>query len=207
MEVLLVNGSPHHNGSTGALLEVLEKTLAAEGVASRTIWLGNGTVRDCLSCTGCRKNGGRCVFDDEANQIIDAMKTCSGMIVGCPVYYAHPTGRILSVLDRAFFAGGKNFRHKPAAAVTVARRAGTTATVDVLNKHFTINQMPVVASQYWNMAHGNTPEEVRQDAEGMQIMRTLARNMAWLLKCIEAGKAAGVLPPIPEERVSTNFIR
>ena len=206
MKVLLINGSPLQQGSTAEALHIIADTLTEEGVAHQTLWLGNHPVQDCIACHACRDGKERCVFDDEANRIIKTMAECDGLIVGCPVYFAHPTGRILSILDRAFYAASAPFHHKPAAAVTVARRAGTTATVDVLNKYFTIAQMPVVSSQYWNMVHGNSPAEVRSDAEGAQIMRTLARNMAWLLRCIEAGKAAGVALPCPEPRVATNFI-
>ena len=141
------------------------------------------------------------------NPIIEKAREADGFVFGTPVYYAHPSGRILSMLDRVFYAGKDAFAHKPGAAVASARRAGTTASVDVLDKYFTIAQMPVVSSTYWNMVHGNTPEEVRQDAEGMQTMRNLARNLLWMVQCIQAGKAAGLQPPQAESEARTNFIR
>ena len=208
MKVLLINGSPRQNGNTALALNAIADILKEEGVDSQLLWLGNKPVQDCIACKGCSKNGGRCVFDDEANQIIDAMAVCDGLIVGTPVYFAHPSGRVQSVLDRAYYAQYNDlFAHKPAAALAIARRAGCTASVDVLNKFFTISQMPVVSSQYWNVAFGRVEGEILQDEEGMQIIRTLARNMAWMLKSIEAGKAAGITPPQPEPRAVTNFIR
>ena len=208
MEVLLLNGSPRKNGSTTEMMKIVSNTLEEDGVRTRSIWLGTGPMQDCVSCRTClRKGDERCVFDDEANRIIEAMEECDGLIVGCPVYFAHPTGRILSVLDRAFYAGSACYRHKPAAAITVARRAGTTATVDVLNKYFSIAEMPIVSSCYWNMAHGSCGEEIHKDEEGVRILKTLSHNMAWMLRCIEAGKAAGVPLPTPEPPVHTNFIR
>jgi multimeric flavodoxin WrbA len=204
MKVLLLNGSPHEHGCTYTALREVETTLNACGVETEIIWFGNGPVRDCIACRACRKTG-KCAFDDDvANTIIEKAADCSGFVFGTPVYYAHPSGRVLSILDRVFFAGGRNFAHKPGAAVCSARRGGTTATFDVMNKYFTICQMPVVASTYWNMVHGNSPEEVRQDAEGMQTMRNLGRNMAWLLKCIER---SGIPAPETEFGNMTNFIR
>ncbi|MBP7212490.1 flavodoxin family protein, partial [bacterium] len=151
---------------------------------------------------------GRCIFGkDIVNEIIDKAKECDGFIFGTPVYYAHPSGRILSILDRVFYAGGKNFAYKPASAVAIARRSGTTATLDVLNKYFTINNMPVVSSTYWNNAFGAVADDVKQDEEGLLIMRTVAKNMAWLLKCIESGKKNGIDIPQSEKRVFTNFIK
>ena len=141
------------------------------------------------------------------NLFVKKAREADGFVFGTPVYYAHPSGRLLSFLDRAFYSGGSAFAFKPGAAVASARRAGTTASVDVLNKYFTIARMPVVSSNYWNMVHGNTPEEVRQGLEGMQIMRGIGQNMAWMVKCIEAGKTAGVGYPVTEEKVRTNFIR
>ena len=204
MKVLLLNGSPHERGCTFTALQEVAKTLTQCGVESELLWLGNGPVRDCIACGACRKNG-RCVFDDDlVNKIIDKAAACSGFVFGTPVYYAHPSGRVLSILDRVFFAGSSAFAHKPGAAVTSARRGGTTASFDVMNKYFTISQMPVVSSSYWNMVHGNSPAEVLQDAEGLQTMRNLARNMAWLISCIE--KSALPLPET-ERGAMTNFIR
>ena len=204
MKVLLLNGSPHEHGCTYTALREVADTLESLDVQTEILWLGNGPVRDCIVCGYCRK-AAKCAFDDDvANEIILKAADCDGFVFGTPVYYAHPNGRILSILDRVFFAGGRNFAHKPGAAVCSARRAGTTATFDALNKYFTICQMPVVASTYWNMVHGNNPDEVRQDAEGMQIMRNLGRNMAWLLQCIEK---SGIPAPKSERGAITNFIR
>lgn len=207
MKVLMLNGSPHKTGCTNRALTEIADELAEHGIDSEILWLGNQPVRDCIACGQCAETDGRCVFDDDSvNEIIEKAKTSDGFVFGTPVYYAHANGRILSVLDRVFYAGGKYFAHKPGAAVASARRAGTTASVDVLNKYFTINQMPVVSSTYWNMVHGNTAQEVEQDLEGLQTMRNLASNMAWLLFCIEAGRERGVCPP-KNQKVATNFIR
>ena len=161
----------------------------------------------CIGCGACKKCG-ECVFgDDLVNLFVKKAREADGFVFGTPVYYAHPSGRLLSVLDRLFYAGGDAFAHKAGAVVASARRAGTTASLDAVTKHLTIAQMPVVSSTYWNMVHGNAPEEVKQDLEGMQTMRNLGRNMAWLLKCIEAGKSAGIALPDTEKKVRTNFIR
>ena len=209
------------SGKTGWLYGVFNPALAgyvlkdaegnvleSGGAETEILFLGSGPVRDCTACRTCQKTPGRCVFDDDmVNPIIEKAREADGFVFGTPVYYAHPSGRILSVLDRVFYAGKDAFAHKPGAAVASARRAGTTASVDVLDKYFTIAQMPVVSSTYWNMVHGNTPEEVRQDAEGMQTMRNLARNLLWMVQCIQAGKAAGLQPPQAESEARTNFIR
>lgn len=208
MKVLLLNGSPHKNGCTYTALEEAAKALEKEGIQTEIIWLGNGPVRDCIGCGACSKLDGACTFkDDNINEILEKAKDADGFVFGTPVYYAHPSGRVLSALDRLFYAGSSAFAHKPGMAVASARRAGTTASLDVLNKYFTIAQMPVVSSTYWNMVHGNTPEEVRQDKEGLQTMRNLARNMAWLLKCIQAGKEQGIEAPKAERAFKTNFVR
>ena len=208
MNVLLVNGSNHAKGCTYTALRQVADVLEAEGIAAEIFQLGATPVRDCTACRTCQKIPGRCVFDDDlVNRIIEKAREADGFVFGTPVYYAHPSGRILSVLDRVFYAGKEAFAHKPGAAVASARRAGTTASVDVLNKYFTIAQMPVVSSSYWNIVHGNSPEEVLQDAEGLQTMRNLADNMLWLLRCIEAGKTSGIQPPQAERGARTNFIR
>lgn len=208
MKVLLINGSSNKNGCTFTALSQITKILNAENIETEIIQIGNTAVRDCIGCGYCRKNIGKCVFnDDMVNEIIEKAKGADGFIFGSPVYYAHPSGRLLSLLDRLFYAGGSAFAFKPGAAVVSARRAGTTASLDAITKHFTINKMPVISSNYWNMVHGNTPEEVMQDKEGLQIMRVLGQNMAWILKCIEAGKNAGIPCPQTEEKVWTNFIR
>ena len=207
MNVLLVNGSNHANGCTYTALRQVADVLEAEGISTEIVQLGAAPVRDCIACGGCTGKG-RCVFtDDCVNGIIEKAEKADGFVFGTPVYYAHSSGRLLSVLDRAFYAGGAAFAHKPGFAVASARRAGTTASLDAVMKHFTINQMPVVSSTYWNMVHGNTPEEVLQDEEGLQTMRNAARNMAWLLKCIAAGKEQGILAPEAERGKRTNFIR
>ena len=206
MKVLLVNGSTRKNGNTATALQEAARQLEKEGIATETLQISGEPVRDCIGCGGCKN--GLCVFDGDAvNELIRKAKECDGFIFGTPVYYTHPSGRMLSVLDRAFHAGGAAFAKKPGAAVAVARRGGTTASFDVLNKYFTIAEMPVVSSTYWNNAHGAGSGESAQDAEGMQTMRNLARNMAWQLRCIEAGRAQGIVPPAAERTSRTNFIR
>lgn len=209
MKVLLLNGSPRKNGCTYTALEEVAAALNENGIETEFVHIGNKPLRGCIACNSCED--GVCQFDSEdevVKTLKEKMKECDGFIVGSPVYYASPNGTVLSVLDRAFYSGAEYFKGKPGAAVVSARRAGTTASLDVLNKYFTITGMPIVPSQYWCMVHGNTPEEVKQDKEGLQIMRTLARSMAWMLKSIEAGKNCGIEPPAPEaERQRTNFIR
>lgn len=209
MKVLMLNGSPHEHGCTDAALQEVGSALRQEGVESEILWLGKDPVRDCTACGACRKLDNQCVFDgDLVNTALQKARQADGFVFGTPVYYAHPSGAVLSFLDRLFYAAGPDvFSYKPGAAVASARRAGTTASLDVLNKYFTISRMPIVSSQYWNMVHGNNAGEVRQDLEGLQIMRTLGKNMAWLLKCIEAGKKAGVPLPEREAPQRTNFIR
>lgn len=204
----MVNGSSKPNGCTATAMQEIAKVLREEGIDSEIVCLGGGSLRDCIGCLGCMKLDGQCAFNDDCiNEILEKAKTCDGFIFGTPVYYAHPSGRVLSALDRMFYAGKKYFMHKPGAAIASARRAGTTASIDALNKYFTIAEMPVVSSSYWNMVHGNKPEEVLQDAEGLQVMRNLGRNMAWLLKCLEAGRNTGVAVPVNEYDNKTNFIR
>ena len=208
MKVLLLNGSSRPSGCTYTALREVAVSLEVAGIETEILFLGNEPVRDCTACGTCAKVPGKCVFDDDiVNRIIEKARGADGFIFGTPVYYAHPSGRILSVLDRVFYAGKSAFIHKPAAAIASARRAGTTATLDVLQKYFTISQMPVVTSTYWTMVHGKQPEDVLKDEEGLQTMRNLASNMAWMLRCIEAGKAAGIQPPQAESGARTNFIR
>ncbi|MDD3243913.1 MAG: flavodoxin family protein [Eubacteriales bacterium] len=206
MKVLLINGSPHAQGCTYTALSEVAAALEADGVNTELWQIGQMDVRGCIACHRCRELG-KCVFDDAVNQAQEKLRLCDGLIVGSPVYYASANATLTAFLDRLFFSCGAMLAHKPAAAVVSARRAGTTATLDQLNKYFMLSQMPVVSSQYWNMVHGNSAQEVLQDQEGLQIMRTLGHNMAWLLRCMEAGKAAGVPLPPQEERVGTNFIR
>ena len=212
MKVLLFNGSPHKNGCTYTALEEISKTLKEEGIDSEIYQIGIGSITSCRACSACAKLG-RCVInDDDVNNFVEKCKNFDGFIFGSPVHYASASGAITAFLDRVFFSAfmtgrGEIFSHKPAAAVASARRSGTTATLDQLNKYMTISEMPIISGRYWNMVHGHTPDEVRQDLEGMQNMRILARNMAWHLKCKEAGEASGVPMPKQEEIVFTNFIR
>ena len=208
MKVLLVNGGPHREGCTYTALSEVAATLDAEGVETEIIWLGNNPIAGCIACGACSQTG-RCFRNDSVNDFIEKAASADAFVFGSPVHYAGPTGAVTSFMDRAFFAGNNAgvFANKPAAAVVSCRRAGNTATFDQLNKYFTISCMPVVSSHYWNMIHGNTAEQARQDLEGLQTMRTLGRNMAWMLRCIGAGRAAGIEPPVREEPVRTNFIR
>jgi multimeric flavodoxin WrbA len=208
MKVLLVNGSPRAKGCTYTALMEIAAVLEREGIEWELINAGNKAIRDCTACGSCAKLDKACIFDDDAvNEIIQKADKADGFIFGTPVYYAHPSGRLLSLMDRLFYAGCAAFAHKPAAAIASARRAGTTASIDVLNKYFTFAQMPVVSSTYWNMVHGNSPDEVKNDLEGLQTMRNLAMNMAWLLKCIELGKENNIHAPVSERNFRTNFIR
>lgn len=212
MRVLLFNGSPHRQGCTFRALSEIAKTLKEEGIDSEIYQIGTSTVSPCRACYAC-KNVGQCVIkDDDVNNFVEYAKDFDGFIIGSPVHYASACGGITAFLDRAFFSAsasgrGNYFRHKPGAAVVSARRAGTTATLDQLNKYFTITQMPVISGRYWNMVHGATPEDVEKDLEGLQNMRILARNFAWHLKCREAAEKAGIELPKEEEVVKTNFIR
>ncbi len=206
MKVLLINGSPHEKGCTYTALNEVAQSLEAEGINTEIFWIGKGQINGCMGCRACGKLG-KCVYNDQVNEIAARLSEFDGFIFGSPVHYASAGGAITSFMDRLFYSTGDAMRGKPAAAVTSARRAGTTAALDQLNKYFYIGGMPIVSSQYWNMVHGNTPEQVREDKEGMQIMRTLGRNMAWLLKCIDAGKKAGIEIPQREPWTPTNFIR
>ena len=206
MKVILVNGSPHEKGCTFTALSEVAKTLNEAGVSTQIFQLGAAPVPGCTDCGACFTLG-RCVIDDKVNEFLALAKEADGFIFGSPVYYASANGSLTSFMDRVFFAGGSTFRLKPAAAAVSARRAGTTASFDQLNKYFAISEMPIVSSQYWNMVHGMEPEDVKKDLEGLQIMRTLGRNMAWLLKCKEAAAKAGVPLPKREEGTYTNFIR
>ena len=208
MKVLLLNGSSHPHGCTDTALREVASALESAGIDAEILFLGNDPVRDCTACGTCAKAPGKCVFDDDiVNRIIEKAREADGFVFGTPVYYAHPSGRILSILDRVFYAGKSAFVHKPAAAIASARRAGTTASLDVLQKYFTISQMPVVSSTYWTMVHGKEAQDVLKDEEGLQTMRNLASNMAWMLRCIEAGKSMGIQPPQAESVARTNFIR
>ena len=208
MKVLMINGSPHEFGCTYTALREVAGELNDGGIDVEILHLGTKPIRGCTACRYCWKpEATGCAFDDGfVNEALEKAKTANGFVFGSPVHYAGAGGSITSFLDRFFYAG-EGFWGKPGAAVVSCRRAGSTAALDQINKYFPINGMPVVPSQYWNIVHGNTPDEVRQDLEGMQTMRTLGRNMAWLMKCIEAGRKAGVPEPEREERQVTNFIR
>lgn len=208
MKVLLINGSPKVHGCTYTALCEIAKELEKENIETEIFHVGKNPIRGCMSCGVCSKTGsGKCVFDDDTvNIALEKAKAVDGFVFGSPVHYAAASGQITSFLDRFFYAGD-GFQYKPGAAIVSCRRGGSTAAFDQLNKYFTISNMPVVSSQYWNMVHGNTPEEVKQDLEGMQVMRTLGKNMSWLLKSIKAGKEAGISLPEKEPRAVTNFIR
>ena len=205
MKVLLVNGSSHEKGCTYTALAEVAKALNANGVETEIYWLGQNQVSGCKGCWACKKVK-KCVIDDGVNEFVAKAADFDGFVFGSPVYYASAAGALVSFMDRVFYSGGKNLAFKPAAAVVSCRRAGASTTFDVINKYFTINNMPIVGSNYWNEIHGNTAEEAAQDAEGLQTMRMLGNNMAWLLKCIALGKEAGIAPET-EKKIWTNFIR
>lgn len=206
LKVLLVNGSPHAKGCTFTALAEAAEALKTNGIDTEIMHLGTRPISGCLACGRCLKTG-RCFMDDPVNVFLDKASDADGFVFGSPVYYASASGQLTSFLDRVFYGKSGLFTNKPGAAVVSCRRGGASAAFDQINKYFTMNNMPVVSSQYWNQVHGNTPEEAKQDLEGMQTMRTLGRNMAWLLKCIEAGKKAGIALPEHEQTISTNFIR
>ena len=205
MKVLIINGSPHPNGNTATALKEMITVFEAEGVETSFHTIGNKDIRGCIACGSCYKTG-KCAFNDIVNELAEELADCDGLVIGSPVYYASPNGNLISLLDRLFYSSTCDKRMKVGAAVTVARRGGNTASFDMLNKYFTISGMPVASSQYWNMAHGARPGEAAQDAEGMQTMRTLARNMVFLMRSIALGKEKYGLPEV-EPRASTNFIR
>ena len=207
MKVLMVNGSPNEKGCTNRALEEIAKALAEEGVESEVFWVGKGPVAGCIGCYQCGGKG-LCVLGGNVNDFTKLAESADGFIFGSPVYYAAATGTITAFLDRVFFSRKPDtFRLKPGAAIVSARRAGTTATLDQLNKYFTVAEMPVISSRYWNMVHGKSPEEVEKDVEGLYTMRVLGKNMAWFLKCKEAAKNAGIRLPEQEDTEITNFIR
>lgn len=206
MKVILVNGSPHKEGCTYTALKEVEKELNAAGVETEIFHIGTKPLSGCLGCAHCLQTG-KCFMDDSVNEFLDKAAEADGFIFGSPVHFANASGAISCFMDRAFYGKGQYFRFKPAASVVSCRRGGATASFDQLNKYFTISSMPVVSSKYWNMVHGNKPEEVLQDLEGLQTMRELGKNMAWLLHCIEAGRKAGISCPVPEPPVKTNYIR
>jgi multimeric flavodoxin WrbA len=205
MKVLLVNGSSREHGCTGTALAEVARALNEEGIETETVFIGNQPLSDCIACGSCAKTG-KCVFDDIVNEISKKAENCDGFVFGSPVYYAHPSARLMAVMDRLFYSGGRHLAFKPAAAVLSARRAGTTASFDVINKYFTINSMPVVSSTYWNHVYGSKAEDVKQDEEGLMTMYNIGKNMAWMLRCIELGKQNGIEHPVNEKK-RTSFIR
>lgn len=205
MKVLLVNGSCHEKGCTYTALAEVAKALNENGVETEIYQLADKKISGCKGCWACKKVK-KCVFDDGVNEFVEKAAEFDGFVFGSPVYYASASGNLISFMDRVFYSGGKFLAYKPAAAVVSCRRAGASTTFDVINKYFTINNMPIVGSNYWNEIHGNTAEEAAQDEEGLQTMRILGNNMAWLLKCLQLGKEAGV-EPVKERKIVTNFIR
>ena len=202
MKVLLINGSPHKNGCTFTALSEIAMQLGKNRIESEIFHIGSAPIGGCTACGACFKDRGKCVLGDTdgVNTCIEKIDAADGVIIGSPVYFASINGNLGSLLDRVFFAKA-SFAGKPAAGIVSCRRGGSGSAFDRLNKYFTISAMPVVSSQYWNGVHGNTPEQIKQDIEGLQVMRVLANNMAWLLKCLEAGKSAGIEFPTPEKRV------
>ena len=206
MKVLCINGSPNEHGCTDAALREVESTLHRHGIETERVYLGKKPVPGCIGCRKCKETG-RCIQNDRVNELLARLDEFDALVVGSPVYYAGPSGQATAFLDRLFYAAGGRMAGKLGAAAVSCRRGGASAAFDRLNKYFTISNMPVVPSQYWNQVHGNTPEEVAQDEEGLQTMRTLGENLAWLLRSIEAGRAAGVPAPQYEPPIRTNFIR
>ena len=206
MKVLMINGSPNQYGCTYTALKEVSDKLNSHGIETEFVYLGTQAVHGCIACGGCYQSG-RCVFDDKVNEILEKAAEYDGMVVGSPVYFSGPNGTLCAFLDRLVYCSRGRFANKFAAAVVSCRRMGNTSSLDRLNKYFQISKMHIVSSQYWNGVHGNTPEEVMQDKEGLQIMRTLGENMAWLIKIADAGKKAGVPMPQYETGVGTNFIR
>ena len=210
MKVLMINGGPHEKGCTYTALKEVADTLAKDGIDSEIVWIGNKPIGGCIACKACVKKG-QCVFDDIVNEVRKKAYQADGFIFGTPVHYGAASGNMTAFMDRLFYSelcgnGNKAFYMKPAAAVISARRAGTTATFDQINKYFTIQEMPVVSSRYWNMVHGAAPEDVKKDLEGLYTMRVLGRNMAYMLKCKEAAEMSGISMPEQEPAIFTNFI-
>ncbi len=205
MKILLLNGSPRKNGNTATALAEVARVLEAEGFETETLTVGNQVIRGCIGCGGCRK-AGKCVFDDAVNAIAPKFEAADALIVGSPVYFASANSTLTALLDRLFYSTPFDKTMKVGAAVAVCRRGGASATFDQLNKYFTISGMPVASSQYWNSVHGAAPGEAAEDGEGLQTMRTLARNVGFLVKSIALGKEKFGLPE-KEKRIGTNFIR
>ncbi len=206
MKVLLLNGSPHENGTTKRALQEVSKMLNENGLETEILTVGNKRVSGCMACGACSKTG-KCVYDDDLiTEIVKKIEEADGVVIGSPVYYASINGTLKAILDRVFYSK-KTFSGKVGASVVVARRAGTTATFDIINKYFAISSMPIVTSNYWNNVHGSNGSQAELDLEGMQTMRVLGQNMAWLIKCIKCGEKNGVTLPVTEEKIKTNFIK
>ena len=205
LKVLMLNGSPHANGNTAVALREMEKVFMENGVAVETVLVGDKAVRGCAACNGCKKTG-KCVFDDVVNDVSPKFEAADGLVVASPVYYASANATLIACLDRLFYSSSFDKTMKVGASIACARRGGCSATFDELNKYFAISGMPIAPSQYWNSIHGRTPGEAEQDGEGRQTMRTLARNMTFLMKSIALGKEQFGLPE-KEERIATHFIR
>ena len=206
MNVLLVNGSPHEIGCTYTALCEVRETLLKHGINADILHLGTKPVSDCIACGSCSKTG-KCAFDDMVNETLLKLDNYDGFVFGSPVYYAGASGRLVSFMDRLFYSGAKKMSGKPAAAVVSCRRGGASAAFERINKYFLMSNMPVVPSQYWNQVHGSCPDDVLKDEEGLQTMRTLAQNMAYMLKCIKAGGESGIGRPEYEAKIRTSFIR
>ena len=206
MKVLLINGSPHKDGNTALALKEMEAVFKNEGIDTETIQVGSEAIRGCSGCYACSKIG-KCAFDDVVNQTAPKLEEADGIVVASPVYYASANGTLISFLDRLFYSSKCDKRMKVGASVAVARRGGCSATYDELNKYFTINNMPIAPSQYWNSVHGRFPGEAVKDEEGMQTMRTLARNMIFMMKSFELGKKEFGLPEKEAEAKRTSFIK
>ena len=205
MKILLVNGSPHEKGCTYTALKEVADTLDNQQIETEIMWLGTKPIAGCMGCGSCLKTG-KCCINDKVNEFLEKVPLTDGFVFGSPVHFAAISGMLSSFLDRAFYGRRQLFSNKLGAGVVSCRRGGATASFDEINKYFGMNNMPIITSQYWNMVHGTNPEEVKRDEEGMQTMRTLANNMAWLLQCIEAGRKIGVNVPENEKVIATNFI-
>ncbi len=206
MKVILVNGSPHENGCTNTALLEIKNVLEKNDIQTEMFWVGNKPISGCLGCGRCLETN-QCIIEDKVNEFLNKIEETDGFIFGTPVHFASGSGMITSFMDRVFYGRRKLFQNKVAATIVSCRRGGATSTFDQMNKYFAMNNMPIVTSQYWNMVHGSSPEDVLKDEEGLQTMRTLGNNMAWLLKCIEAGKKSGIKEPENEKIIKTNFIR
>lgn len=207
MKVLLINGGPHKDGATNVALQEVEKTLNDEGIQTENMWLGTKPIGGCIGCNHCIKTDNKCFMNDKVNEFLEKVEETDGFIFGSPVHFASASGNITAFLDRAFYGRGKIFAGKVCASIASCRRGGATATFDQLNKYALMSNMYVVGSNYWNQIHGTNKEEAKQDLEGLQTMRELGRNMAWILKCMEKGKAEGIKRTQYEEKIKTNFIR